>query len=127
MRNLGIDELVEGMEVASDVVGSAGELILPRGTKLTVRSIESLRRRGCTKVPIAGDAVDLNTLFTDQELADVRTGIESKLLRLSREAPLGQRIIEETLRWQLDKEAARRIEKLDNQASAQPPAAAPKA
>lgn len=56
-RSVSVDELIEGMTLASDLITSSGIKLLPAGTRLTDRMTERIRRHHETDPIVAGIVV----------------------------------------------------------------------
>ena len=87
MRTVSLDRAKPGDRLAEPVASEKGVLILPKGVKLTVAMLDSLRRRGVGHVSVEGQDPDAPPPKSTEELLadlDVRfRGLEANTVMMS--------------------------------------------
>jgi HD-like signal output (HDOD) protein len=90
MANVPVDELTCGLELAKDVLGKNGRLLLAGGTVLTAGHLRVLRIWGVTEVEIAaggGDRATLPAAVSPEESAAAVRAVDARFALANREQP----------------------------------------
>lgn len=117
MKRLKVSDLVPDMVIADNVSSVTGDLLVPKGAKLTEKAIELLKSRKILLVMIEGEEEDIRKHFKPEEVSEVDNKIKSRFTAASLQIPMTQIII----RHCIDRLLRQRMPK------AIPPAADPKA
>lgn len=87
MRVILLDQVKSGDQLAAPVTNDKGMLILPKGAKLTMGMLDSLRRRGVVEVTVERDDPNAPPPKTTEEyLADLDArfeGLESNAVMMN--------------------------------------------
>jgi len=94
----GIDDAVEGMVLAHDLLDPGGSVLLPAGATLSAVSLRSLRRRGIEwlQVAAAEAAPDAAALAAERERRALRL---AQLFRRSAGVGASSRLLEQLLAY----------------------------
>lgn len=135
MRQVNASELEPDMVVAEDLKAPSGEMIVPKGTKLIERTINVIRNRSITSVPIEGEEEDILSKIPKEALEEARNKLISRYLMPKEPSEALTDIIENCLVRKLKAEWAGKLpskkssppkeEKKESEATPEPTSPAP--
>lgn len=85
MEYLDIEQVEEGMILGKDIVTPAGDVLLGEGTELSSGTIQSLKKRGITKVAITTE--EDSQSFTEEEISRAKEELKGKFAERFRNPP----------------------------------------